>query len=251
MALQSLLHPRTVKHWFGARGRRLASTIYLGPSSLATKDDIDQLWAEFSKVRAELAKSVAPQPIQPFLAEDIRKIHSEINQIVNQRFLVTTAAITVFGVVFSQMIPKEFAHTRESMPLILIEEVLLLTILFTLFYLSLLLRNSLRLFATYLVAKGVSAWESDWKKLRSNSRIYLYTHSYTYMFMLLGLLTMATPVLIEWNARILSKGQFGLILGLLAGGCYLALVWVLARRTRSSSREEDLLKKWKGVVGVP
>jgi hypothetical protein len=31
--------------------------------------------------------------------EDIRKIHAEVNQLVNQRFLLTTLGITVYGLV--------------------------------------------------------------------------------------------------------------------------------------------------------
>jgi hypothetical protein len=33
--------------------------------------------------------------------DDVRKLHAEINQIVNQRFLITTLSITVFGVLIA------------------------------------------------------------------------------------------------------------------------------------------------------
>jgi hypothetical protein len=39
-------------------------------------------------------------------AEDIRKLHAEVNQIINQSFTLNTAAITAFGVVLAWTIQK-------------------------------------------------------------------------------------------------------------------------------------------------
>ena len=38
-------------------------------------------------------------------SEDLRKIHAEVNQVANHRFLITTLGITLFGVVMAWMIP--------------------------------------------------------------------------------------------------------------------------------------------------
>jgi hypothetical protein len=35
-----------------------------------------------------------------------RKLHAEVNQLANQRFLVTTGAITVFGVIMALLVPR-------------------------------------------------------------------------------------------------------------------------------------------------
>ena len=36
-----------------------------------------------------------------------RKLHSEVNQIVNQRFQLATIAITIFGVVVAWLLPRQ------------------------------------------------------------------------------------------------------------------------------------------------
>ena len=37
----------------------------------------------------------------PFTVEDQRKLHAEVNQLINQRFLLNTAAVTLFGVILT------------------------------------------------------------------------------------------------------------------------------------------------------
>ena len=46
--------------------------------------------------------------------EDQRRLQAEVNQLLNQRFLVTTAAITVFGVFASLMPPREPLQGHSS-----------------------------------------------------------------------------------------------------------------------------------------
>jgi hypothetical protein len=51
------------------------------------------------------------------MPEDERKLHSEVLQTVNQRFLTTTAAITLFGVIAGlavQQAPSGGLQTRRS-----------------------------------------------------------------------------------------------------------------------------------------
>jgi len=48
--------------------------------------------------------------------EDMRKVHGEINQIVNQRFLITTLAITMFGVIGAWMIPESTQKVGYEIP---------------------------------------------------------------------------------------------------------------------------------------
>ncbi len=67
-----------------------------------------------------------------------------------------TAGIIVFGVVFSQMLPRDALHIREEMRLIRVEQISLLLILFTVFYLNALLRKSLLILARYLIVKNAS-----------------------------------------------------------------------------------------------
>jgi hypothetical protein len=205
------------------------------------------LWAAQLLVRRknhELEDTETPQ--RALGAEDTRKIHLEINQIVNQRFLLITAAITLFGVVITQMIPKDMSNVRQYIGLMRIEVVLLLIFLLVFFRFSLLLRRSLRLFATYLIVKKASAWEADWEKFRVTG-VRVYTHAHTDIFLLLGFLTTALPIAIAWNARILNKGRFGLFIQLIAGALYLILVWGAGRRHWFQSRE-NLAERWRQAI---
>ena len=40
------------------------------------------------------------------IAEDVHKIHAEINQIVNQRFLLLVASISLFGVALGWLVSR-------------------------------------------------------------------------------------------------------------------------------------------------
>ena len=53
-------------------------------------------------------------PLKKPNSEDVIKINSEINQIVNQRFVITTTAITVFGVMIAWMFPKSAPNPGDS-----------------------------------------------------------------------------------------------------------------------------------------
>jgi hypothetical protein len=53
-------------------------------------------------------------PLQGPSQEDERKLHNEINQIVNQRFILTTLALTLFGVLIAWMVPKDAAHQVDA-----------------------------------------------------------------------------------------------------------------------------------------
>jgi hypothetical protein len=46
-------------------------------------------------------------PLKGPNGEDERKLHAEINQIVNQRFILTTLALTIFGILIVLMVPKD------------------------------------------------------------------------------------------------------------------------------------------------
>jgi hypothetical protein len=69
--------------------------------------------------------------------EDKQKIHSEVNQIVNQRLLLTTLAVTIFGVMVAWIIPRPPPEqTTLFGGFIYITAVLLVVVLFALFLLS-------------------------------------------------------------------------------------------------------------------
>ena len=78
--------------------------------------------------------------------EDKSKIHNEINQIVNQRFILTTFAVTVFGVIIVWLLPGEKLVTGSIMDsLTFIGSGVLLWLLFIIFVLGVVLRFFLRI----------------------------------------------------------------------------------------------------------
>jgi len=53
------------------------------------------------------SKEVSRSSDHKIIEGDLRKIHTEVNQLLNQRFLITSAAITVFAVFNAWIIPRE------------------------------------------------------------------------------------------------------------------------------------------------
>ncbi len=131
--------------------------------------------------------------------EDTRKLHAEINQIVNQRFLLTTLAITVFGVMAAWLIPKTTPSPKSDVGLFTIAGSTLLTFLLGALYLfnHFFLKGMLRLYTSYLLVTESSGWESDWETYRNNFKGYLgYTKGQAFVFLLLGVISTVFPFLI-------------------------------------------------------
>src|SRR5574341_1837862 len=96
---------------------------------------------------------------------DLQKIHNEINQIVNQRFVITTVAIAFFGVIVTLMNPKNNQIVdSENVAFIFIASILLTLSLLFFFSYSYWLKRQLRIFTTYLLVKKISNWERDWSE---------------------------------------------------------------------------------------
>ncbi len=130
--------------------------------------------------------------------EDVRKIHAEINQIVNQRLLITTIAITIFGVVIQLIIPKKAPTVgSEINPSIFIASILLIFVLLLLFIYSYWLKGVLRIYTTYLLVTGKSDWEHDWERYRKGW-YWAYTKTQTVFFWFLGLISCILPFIIAY-----------------------------------------------------
>ena len=99
---------------------------------------------------------------------DVAKLHGEINQLVNQRFLLTAGAITAFallsrGIILRHDDPSYYlANTAAYAGLGLV--------LIVLYIQSRKLRTAIRIYSTYLRARNLSLWETDWKNFRDNDK---------------------------------------------------------------------------------
>lgn len=129
-------------------------------------------------------------------SEDVRKLHAEVNQIINQRYLLTTLAVTIFGGVTVWLIPRQGPATAgsgtDAGTLYLIGPLLL--ILLGLFYtVSHTLKVPMRTITTYLEVFKLSDWEKHWKKYREDGYI-AYTSIQTWFFLALGFLVMVVSL---------------------------------------------------------
>lgn len=159
--------------------------------------------------------------------EDLRKLHAEVNQITNQRFLVTTSALALFGVVGGWLIPRSQveASGRVSDFTCLMCAALILFLLI-LFWYSQQLKRMLRVITTYLDVFGDSAWEQHWAAFRAKQRHFAYTKAQAIVFLVLGGLALVYPRALEaaFSLRLEPTPSYWALLSL--GGLYLGIVVV-------------------------
>ncbi len=177
--------------------------------------------------------------------EDEKKINSEVNQIVNQRFLLTTTAITVFGVVITILMPKTALVANEPISnFIVIGSFILSTILFILFILSHLLKGMMRIFTTYLIESDKSGWEKDWAEFRKGKYVG-YSKSQTLVFLFLTLFSLSFPFFITLVYN--QKYDFLLLSNLIL--IIISLIYELLMIGISYfgwfDNEKELQKRWK------
>jgi len=135
--------------------------------------------------------------------EDVKKIHAEVNQLVNQRYTVTNIAVTVSVVVLAIFVPKGTAGApTPEWAFVYSGSIILLAFLFALFVFSHMLKGMLRLFTTYLRERNWSYWEADWAQYRHHYPYSGYTRPQTAVFMALGLLVAGIPLLPAASASI-------------------------------------------------
>jgi hypothetical protein len=117
---------------------------------------------EYEDQNIQKCKLVADSTKTPLSDEDIRKLHAENNQNYNQLFLITSDAITLFGVVTGWILPKDLTPSAPAMEASRFYVINLLYILLFILYLwSRLLGSLSNTLVTYLKIKKASVWEED------------------------------------------------------------------------------------------
>jgi hypothetical protein len=177
--------------------------------------------------------------------QDQRKIHAEINQIVNQRFTIATLSVTVFGVILAWLLPSK--NIPEPGALVskytFLISYLLAAILFLLFLLTHYLTSMLRVMSTYLAETKSSNWEIDWKKYRDNFKYRGYTKPLSMMFLVLGELSLCIPYFLSY----IFKLQFGCkfaIISTIFGLTYLVAILGMGF-LGWGAKEEEYRNNWK------
>jgi len=139
---------------------------------------------------------------------DLTKLHAEINQLVNQRFLLTTLAVTVFGASAGWILQKNRSGEIDVGWFTYGASLLLLFVLAGLFLLHQRLLSQMRIFTTYLLVTKASPWEEHWEKYRQHCegktripmfREHEYTDAQRLVFLLLGFGVFLIPVVVKFG----------------------------------------------------
>jgi hypothetical protein len=158
---------------------------------------------------------------------DVQKINDEINQMVNQRHLVTTLAITLVGAGGAWLIPKNIPSSGSNLDAFTFAGSILLLLLLSILYLyTFILRRMIGIFTTYLIVMNSSNWQYDWKNWqRNNKQHYLgNTTAITSVFLGLGILSILYPVIFAIVYSLKFASQIGFLANIVIGLVYLSSV---------------------------
>jgi hypothetical protein len=144
-------------------------------------------------------------PWQAPNTEDVRKIHAEINQLVNQRFLMVTAGVTLAGIAAKWVLPENTPTPGSAPGIQLTLACSVLSVAFTfLAVLGYRASQMIRVFSTYLIVSETSQWEMHWRQYRVDKREYPgYAAPYALMYVMLFLFAgLTAPAFATWYEQI-------------------------------------------------
>lgn len=179
-------------------------------------------------------------------AADMKHLHDEIIVVINQRFLITTAAIATFAAIDGWLFQAIVLSTYTNQNLYLVPALLML-VLFGLFFVSHQLRNNLFMFATYLEVFNLSHWQHRYLKFRQIAKPAVNTKAQAGMFFLLGLISASLPflqVFINHSAFVITWENWILI----ASFCIYAWLLFLLGFRGKWDLESHYRKVWKQIA---
>ena len=121
-------------------------------------------------------------PLQKPTPEDEKKLHSEINQLLNQRFILTTLAFTLFSVLAAWMVPKGAVHGPDIGAFPFAISIVIEVLLSFIYLWTHSLRHSARVLSSYLVETGKSGWEVEWRRFLEERSFFSQTRQQTLIF---------------------------------------------------------------------
>jgi hypothetical protein len=207
---------------------------------------------------------------------DLEKLHAEVNQYINQRFLLQTLAISISGIVVGSSIPLAkdglvSDHFSATIAAIMLITIVLLVFLGVLYFAAQIIATSVRVITSYLRVTRASPWEEAYeafnKQCDSNcnskdaKKWRIKWHGQLHMegliFSVLGTLSAAMPFVIL--ALVAASPERGILknLSLFHVGMGVAIVafWLfyIALLYRFSYKEKalvsDMPEKWKHALG--
>jgi len=176
--------------------------------------------------------------------KDTEKLHAEVNQILNQRIVLTTFAIAVFGAAITLLLSRQ-ESSNEIDNFTYMASALLTVVLFALFLLNHFLTRQMRIITTYLDVTESSDWEKDWVTYKDKYRYMGYTKSMSIIFLVLGIMSFGFPVLLlAAYPTIKLEHRAGVLFCALIGTLYILFVWGMGMAGWFTD-EDNIRLRWK------
>ncbi len=190
---------------------------------------------------------------------DYRKLNSEVNQIVSQRFQLTTASIVLLTAVLGWITSRIKLNNLDTLNLACSFSIFLLAALFALFYYFHSLLGPMRIFTTYLSVKHESAWEKEWRAFREDPKTKTYA-GYSklgrFIFLFLGAVAFLYPQILLFFSPEESGHSYNywcspmLWIALAAFIVYASAVLIIIWKRHNIINESTLVEDWKRIIGV-
>lgn len=183
---------------------------------------------------------------------DASKIHSEINQILNQRYNFISIAITLFGFFIASFNFKDKLHFSNSQ----IDNGFFITAIF-LFIFSILnyfvciLTRQFHTLRVYLSVYKLSDWESNYSEYVKLNPSFTYSKSLRFIFWLLGLLMICISFYDQYSIMLfkLEKDShyFGPICYLIMMVVFTFIIFILCDKISKNIDEDKIRSKWESI----
>ncbi len=194
-----------------------------------------------------------------FIKADISKIHSEINQILNQRYNLIAVTITVFGFFIVALTQKDkYTFDVPFVTNVFIIAFFILIILATLNYFTRILTRQFYILRTYLMYKKYSFWELDYKIFRDYEkekvqiRSYGYSESQRFLYILLGLLIIIISFIDQFVEQEFEptnpRNWIGPLIYFLTTVAYYFFITLITDKLLKKFDDEELTNRWKDVL---
>jgi hypothetical protein len=134
----------------------------------------------------------------------------------------------------------------------IVVSIVLQSLLFGLYYWNHLLRNTMRILTTYLIATGKSGWEADWKEFRSRGQLTVYTKPQAFVFMALDAFAFAFPFILAWlfSINVCSAGILQISLASLATFLAIEVVIVATGFFGWRDNEDAIAQRWTEIASA-
>lgn len=184
-------------------------------------------------------------PLRGPTPADVQKLHAEINQIGNQRLILTTLGLTLFGVLTAWVVPVSPGDSKVGAFRFAVA-IILSILLFVLFLWTHLLRLYLRVMTTYLVETKKSDWERDWLEFRKAS-YWAQMKPQAMIFLVLNAGAIAFPFLLAQLYSLTIEPNIGATIAI-AVGIVTELLMFLIGFCELFYSETKIADRWRAIA---